>query len=152
MPARISASRITRVTSKPKKAGRNSQLVISHGINPATTPGATTKNRAEPRMLIAFDIAAPPLAPLKHLARGHHHLGGVSFKATQLVFVSHVRAEEESTLPKSYRICSSSSMGRSPLELERARIWHGFCSLSPHAGRGRGDLSTGSSQGRGPLE
>ena len=38
--------------------------MIHHGTNPATTTGAATKNRTEPRMLIAFDIATTPSASL----------------------------------------------------------------------------------------
>jgi hypothetical protein len=43
--------------------------VINHGINPATTPGTATKNRTEPRTLIAFDIATLPSTLLKCLVR-----------------------------------------------------------------------------------
>jgi hypothetical protein len=55
----INISPMARVSSKPKKAGRNSQCVIHHGTNPASTKGATTKNRAEPKMAIAFDTGSP---------------------------------------------------------------------------------------------
>src|ERR1700757_2887884 len=46
-----------RVRSTPKKAGRNSHCVTHQGTKPASTNGAMTKNRAEPRTAIAFDIA-----------------------------------------------------------------------------------------------
>ena len=37
------------LTSRPQNADRNSQFVIDHGINPASTNGATTKKRALPK-------------------------------------------------------------------------------------------------------
>ena len=53
-PAMIDISPMARVSSKPKKAGRNSQSVIDHGTNPASTKGATTKKSAEPRTAIVL--------------------------------------------------------------------------------------------------
>src|SRR5215207_3684313 len=50
---------MTRVNSRPKNGGRNSQRVIDHGMSPANTQGATTKKKAEPRMAIVFCTAAP---------------------------------------------------------------------------------------------
>src|SRR5262249_6194267 len=46
-----------RVRSTPKKAGRNSHCVTHQGTKPASPNGAMTKNRAEPKTAIAFDIA-----------------------------------------------------------------------------------------------
>src|SRR5262245_51130990 len=45
-----------RVRSRPKKAGRNSHCVTPQGTKTASTNGAMTKNRAEPKTAITFDI------------------------------------------------------------------------------------------------
>ena len=55
----INISPTARVSSKPKKAGRNSQCVIDHGTNPASTKGATTKNSAEPKTALTLCMVTP---------------------------------------------------------------------------------------------
>src|SRR4029077_18262798 len=57
-----------RVRSTPKKAGRNSHCVTHQGTKPASTNGAMTKNRAEPKTAIAFDIACSPRPDKNRLA------------------------------------------------------------------------------------
>jgi hypothetical protein len=52
------------VTSRPKNAGRNSQPVICHGINPASTNGATTKKRALPKTAFTFCMVTPLMLSL----------------------------------------------------------------------------------------
>jgi hypothetical protein len=69
----INISPMARVSSKPKKADRNSQRVIHHGTNPASTKGATTKNGAEPNTAIVFGMApcrkaVGKIEPLHHSA------------------------------------------------------------------------------------
>src|SRR5215470_17750950 len=50
-----------RVRSTPKKAGRYSHCVIHQGTKPASPNGAMTKNRAEPKTAIAFDMSVLPV-------------------------------------------------------------------------------------------
>src|SRR5215470_17617890 len=52
----MNASPAKRVASAAKKGGRNSQCVINHGMTPANIAGATTKNSAEPRTAVIFDM------------------------------------------------------------------------------------------------
>src|SRR5262249_12064176 len=56
-PTMINIPPRMRVRSRPKKAGRNSHYVTHQGTKPASTNGAMTKNRAEPKTAITFDIA-----------------------------------------------------------------------------------------------
>ena len=52
----LNARPAKRVASAAKKGGRNSQCVINHGMTPANIAGATTKNSAEPRIAVIFDM------------------------------------------------------------------------------------------------
>src|SRR5215471_10224939 len=65
-PTMINIPPRMRVRSTPKKAGRNSHCVTHQGTKPASTNGAMTKNRAEPKTAIAFDrvsdIVPPPIS------------------------------------------------------------------------------------------
>src|SRR6516164_7455463 len=58
-PAIMNASPAKRVASAAKKGGQNSQCVINHGMTPANIAGATTKNSAEPRTAVIFDMPSP---------------------------------------------------------------------------------------------
>src|ERR1700723_1731879 len=49
-PARINTTPMIRNWNRPKKGGSNCQREIHHGTKPATTQGAITKNRRDPRM------------------------------------------------------------------------------------------------------
>src|SRR5205823_3329256 len=53
-PATINSIPTARVACRSKNGGRNSQRVIHHGMSPASTLGAATKKRAEPRMAIVI--------------------------------------------------------------------------------------------------
>jgi hypothetical protein len=55
----MNATPAKRVASTAKKGGRNSQCVINHGMTPANVAGATTKNSAEPRTAVIFDMRPP---------------------------------------------------------------------------------------------
>src|SRR5215471_52363 len=55
----MNATPAKRVASTAKKGGRNSQCVIAHGMRPAIIAGATTKNSAEPRTAVTFDMSPP---------------------------------------------------------------------------------------------
>jgi hypothetical protein len=63
IPARINIPPMTRVSSTPKNGARNSHCVIDHGTKPASSNGAITKNRAEPKMAVAFDTACIQFNP-----------------------------------------------------------------------------------------
>jgi len=58
----MNASPAKRVASAAKKGGRNSQCVINYGMTPANIAGATTKNSAEPRIAVIFDMRPPVLS------------------------------------------------------------------------------------------
>src|SRR5262245_23172581 len=67
-PAMINTPPRTRVSSTPKNARRSSHCVIHHGTRAASINGAMTKNRAEPKTAVAFDIACSQRSDKNSLA------------------------------------------------------------------------------------
>src|SRR5262245_35775410 len=118
-----------RVRSTPKKAGRNSHCVTHQGTKPASTNGAMTKNRAEPKTAIAFDIACSPRPDKNRLA--NHFLLRALNAAPQLteteVFPETARALLGVPLVPSRPGCGE------PVSA-RQGAWSGRCQAAPGQG------------------